>query len=82
MPTRPQTVSWRLLIRHAEMVDRFADVLIAKATGKNYRAVELAKEYEREFGKYEWEIQRYYDHCLCCRVLEHITRRPQGIIID
>ena len=82
MPNRPQTVSWRLLIRHAEMVDRFADVMIAKAKGQNYRAIELAKEYEREFGKYELEIERYYDHCLCCRVLEHITRRPQGIIID
>ena len=46
------------------------------------RAAELAKQYEREFGKYEFEIERYYDHCLCCRVLEHITRRPQGIIID
>jgi hypothetical protein len=44
--------------------------------------MELAKQYEREFGKYEFEIERYYDHCLCCRVLEHITRRPQGIIID
>jgi hypothetical protein len=82
MPKRPQTVSWRLLIRHAEMVERFAGVMIAKAKGQNYKAIELAKEYEREFGKYEWEIQRYYDHCLCCRVLEHITRRPQGIIID
>ena len=82
MPNRPQTVSWRLLIRHAEMVEWFAKIMICKAKGHNYKAVELAKQYEREFGKYEFEIERYYDHCLCCRVLEHITRRPQGIIID
>ncbi len=82
MPTRPQTVSWRLLNRHAELVERFAEIMIAKAKGQNYKAIELAKQYEREFGRYELEIERYYDHCLCCRVLEHITRRPQGIIID
>ncbi len=82
MPNRPQTVSWRLLIRHAEMVEWFAKIMICKAKGQNYKAIELAKQYEREFGKYEFEIERYYDHCLCCRVLEHITRRPQGIIID
>lgn len=82
MPNRPQTVSWRLLIRHAEMVEWFAKIMICKAKGQNYKAIELAKQYEQEFGKYEFEIERYYDHCLCCRVLEHITRRPQGIIID
>ena len=82
MPTRPQNVSWRLLLRHAEMVEWFAKILICKAKGHNYKAVELAKQYEHEFGKYEYEMERYYDHCLCCRVLEHITRRPQGIIID
>ena len=82
MPNRPRTVSWRLLIRHAEMVEWFAKIMICKAKGQNYKAIELAKQYEREFGKYEFEIERYYDHCLCCRVLEHITRRSQGIIID
>ena len=82
MPNRPQTVSWRLLLRHAEYCDRMADIMIAKAKGQNYKAIELAKEYEHEFGKYELEIERYYDHCLACRVLEHITRRPQGVIID
>ena len=81
-PTRPQTVSWRLLNRHAEMVDWFADILICKAKGQNYKAVELSKQYQHEFGKYEFELERYYDHSLACRVLEHITRKPQGIIID
>ena len=82
MPNRPQTVSWRLLTRHAEMVEWFAKIMICKAKGQNYKAVELAKQYQHEFGKYEYEIERYYDHCLCCRVLEHITRKPQGIILD
>ena len=82
MPSRPQTVSWRLLLRHAEYCEHFAGILLAKAKGHNYKAVALAKEFFDSFGKYELEIERYYDHALACRVLEHITRRPQGIILD
>ena len=82
MPYRPQTVSWRLLMRHAEFCDRWAQLMVEKAKGNNYKAIELSKEFFREFGKYELELQRYYDHCLACRVLEHITRKPQGIILD
>ena len=69
-------------MRHAEYCDKWAQLMIEKAQGNNYRAVELSKEFFREFGKYELEMQRYYDHGLACRVLEHITRKPQGIILD
>ena len=82
MPYRPQTVSWRLLLRHAEYCDKLAQLMIEKAKGNNYKAVELARAFGNDFGRYELEIQRYYDHCLACRVLEHITRKPQGIILD
>ena len=83
MPYRPQTVSWRLLMRHAEYCERFAQMMIEKAKGNNFRATELAKEFAREFGKYEVEIERYYDHGLACRVTEHLTRKPVGgFILD
>ena len=82
MPYRPQTVSWRLLLRHAEYCDLFAKMMIEKAKGNNFHAIELANEFKKEFGKYETEIERYYDHGLACRVTEHITRKPQGIILD
>ena len=82
MPTRPQTVSWRLLLRHAEYCELWGQILWNKAMGFNFKAQELAKEFCSEFGKYELEIERYYDHSLACRVLEHITRKPQGIILD
>ena len=81
MPTRPQTVSWRLLLRHAEYCDLLADILTEKALGHNYRAQELAQQFCGTFGRHELEIERYYDHSLACRVLEHITRKPQGNII-
>ena len=82
MPTRPQTISWRLLLRHAEYCELWGKLLWNKAMGFNFKAQELAKEFCHEFGKYELEIERYYDHSLACRVLEHITRKPQGIILD
>ena len=82
MEYRPQTVSWRLLLRHAEYVEKWAEIMIEKALGHNYKAVELSKQFCDDFGRYELEIERYYDHSLACRVLEHITRKPQGIILD
>ena len=79
---RPQTVSWRLLLRHAEYVEKWAQIMIEKALGNNFRAQELAKAFCDDFGRYELEMERYYDHSLACRVTEHITRKPQGIILD
>ena len=82
MPRRPQTVSWRLLLRHAEYCDLMADLMIAKAKGHNYQAVELFHSMKYQLGKYELEIETYYDHGLAMRVCEHIIQRPQGIILD
>lgn len=81
-PTRPRTVSWRLLLRHAEYVESWARIMIEKARGNDEKASALAKAFCGEFGRYELEIERYYDHSLACRVLEHVTRRPKGIIIE
>ena len=82
MPTRPQTVSWRLLLRHAEYCEKWAELMIAKAKGHNHRAIELRNKFAEEFGRYEWEMERYYDHSLACRVLEMITNKPQKFILE
>ena len=82
MDYRPQTISWRLLGYHAKYIRSWADMLIAKAQGHNYRAKEISKKFWSDFGKYEIEIERYYDHSLACRVTEHITRKPTGIILE
>ena len=81
-PTRPQTVSWRLLGFHAEYCKLYAEILLAKAQGHNFLAKELATEFCDKMGAYEIQWERYYDHGLACRVLEHITRKPQKIIFD
>ena len=82
MPTRPQTVSWRLLLRHSEYCRGWAQIMVQKAMGHNFKAVELAKAFFPQFGKYEWEMERYYDHMLACRVLEQITKKPTGLILE
>ena len=82
MEYRPQTVSYRLLWRHAEYVKLWAEILLEKALGNDKKAKELALRFESRFGKYEWELERYFDHSLSCRVLEHITKLPKGLILD
>ena len=82
MPTRPQTISWRLLALYADFCDMWADIMKAKALGHNFKAKELAKQFYGDFGKHEVAIERYYDHGLATRVLEHITAFAKGIIFD
>ena len=82
MPYRPQTVSWRLLLHFSEYCELWCEIMKKKAVGQDFEALDLAREFCHKFGKYEIEIERYYDHSLACRVLEHITRNPRGIILD
>ena len=82
MPYRPQTVSWRLLLRHTEYIEKWAQLLIEKAQGNDYRAAELAKAFCDDFGRYELEMERYYDHSLACRVLEQINTKFLTIILE
>ena len=82
MPTRPQTVSWRMLGLHAQFCEKLAQVMIAKANGHNFKAFQLAEEFYDELGVREIEFETYYDHCLACRVVEHKVGKPQKIIFD
>ena len=67
---------------HAQFCEKLAQIMTAKALGHNFKAVELAKEFYHELGKWEYEFEPYYDHCLACRVVEHKVGKPQKIIID
>ena len=64
MPYRVQTVSVRLLLRYLNYLRGFADCLALKAEGKDEEAKEKATAFHNDFGKYELEMDRYYDHCL------------------
>ena len=67
--TRVQTVSWNILWRFAEFMDYYADVMIARCQGYLYESRELAAKFKAEFGKYELEIDRYYDHALAMETI-------------
>lgn len=62
LPVRVQTVSMRLLLRHAEYCERLADIMTAKAMGEDAEAHELWDSFRRDFGRYEFEMERYFDH--------------------
>ncbi|MBR2080343.1 MAG: DUF4838 domain-containing protein [Oscillospiraceae bacterium] len=80
MPTRPQTVSWRLLLRHAEYAERLAEVLMEKAVGHENLAREMGEKFIRDFGKYEFELERYFDHGLGMGSVEVMLRSSQDFV--
>ena len=67
MPTRPQTVCYRLLERHAECVEYLADIMSEVCQGHYYYASERIKKMVKEFGRYEIELDRYLDFGLLVR---------------
>ena len=73
--TRPQSVSWRLLELHAEYIEGYGKIMEEMAKGHAAIAYELAVEFYRSFGRHEFEIERYFDHCLACRTMNLIVAR-------
>ncbi|MBR2896298.1 MAG: DUF4838 domain-containing protein, partial [Oscillospiraceae bacterium] len=80
MPTRPQTVSWRLLMRHAEYAERLAKIMMEKCVGHENLAREMGDEFIRDFGKYEYELERYFDHGLAMGSVEVMLRSSQDFV--
>lgn len=82
MPTRPQTVSWRLLSYHATYIEMFADMLIAKAGGNDAMVREKLEHFRAAFGKYEQEIERYYDQSNTFRAMGDYTKVTKTVILE
>ena len=79
MPTRPQTVSWRLLLRHAEYCERLAEVMIEKCLGHNRYAQELLAAFYQDFGKYDFEIERYFDFGTAASAINMVVEKMPKI---
>ena len=82
MPDRPKTVSWRLLGYHATYIEMYADLLIAKARGDDFRAKEELEKFKAAFGKYEVEIERYYDQANTFKDMANYTKTVKRIILE
>ena len=61
---RVQTVSVRILEKHAKYAKLLADALIKKAEGHDDEADALFAVIKEEMGKEELSIERWYDHSL------------------
>lgn len=81
-PTRPQRVSRQLLTYHTVFCTLLAEIVQAKALGKDETAFALSERFQEEMGKYELAIDRYYDHGLASRVVNLIVRKPKKIIFE
>lgn len=62
--TRPQAVSWRLLLLHAEYCRLLGEVFAEKSAGNDHLAWERFLSFMETFGRHEYEIERYYDQGL------------------
>ena len=82
MPTRPQAVSWQLLEKHTEFCDGFANVMFEKCQGRDNLAYKIAQEFFDEFGKYEVEIERYYDHSMASKSLLRMVRTKNTVVLQ
>ena len=61
---RVQTVAMKLLMYHADFCDLISDWMSTKAEGKYDEAAELRNKARIEFGKFEKDIEDYFDHQL------------------
>ncbi|MBR2309876.1 MAG: DUF4838 domain-containing protein [Oscillospiraceae bacterium] len=73
MPTRVQQIFWRNLRLHTEFCDRFAEIMLHKCQGRNKYAHELYHAFLEDFGKYDFELERFFDFGMCAETLHRIV---------
>ncbi|MBE6689493.1 MAG: DUF4838 domain-containing protein [Ruminococcaceae bacterium] len=76
-PVRAQTAAVRLLIRYVDYIRALAEAFILKCEGNDAEANKVYFDFMKEFGKHEYEIERYFDHALAtmsmCRIFGHMS---------
>ena len=78
MPTRPQNVCWRLLRRHTEWVTRLAEIFMESCVENRDQAKEMYEQFKLDFGKYDYELERYLDFGLAISSLVYVVNnRPK-----
>ena len=82
MPLRAQTVAYKLLHYYLLYLQGIAPSISLKAVGEHTKAKDTLTEFFNDFGRYELEIERWYDHCLCSIALHDvIDKLPQGFAL-
>ena len=80
MPMRCQTLSMRLLLRHAEYIEGMADFLKEKALGHDAQALLTLEAFRIRFGRHEVELERYFDHFIAFRAFKMLIDKPVVIL--
>jgi hypothetical protein len=75
---RPRTVAMRVLLAYNELVRYFAKAMIEKAKGRDEAAKKIFEEMMVEVGKYECEIEQYYDHGLAMNAFKVIFEHTKS----
>ena len=76
MPTRPQTVTWRLLYRHAQWCEGIAEAFKLLCVGDNEGFDKTLREFILDFGQHEFEFERYFDLGLAAHSLTSLKVLP------
>ncbi|MBR4864517.1 MAG: DUF4838 domain-containing protein [Oscillospiraceae bacterium] len=58
---RTRGVAWQLLLRHTQYCEGLAAVMAEKCVGNDPIALEKLMAFLQDFGKYDYEIGRYFD---------------------
>lgn len=81
MPVRVQTLSYRLLLRHADFIEGLAACMKEKANGLDEEAFLSFEAFRKSFGKYEYELERYFDHGLAFTCIRLNVKRPTKVLV-
>ena len=82
MPKRAQTVAYKLLHYYLLYLKGVAYPISLKAVGEHAKARDALTEFFNDFGRYELEIERWYDHCLCSIALHDVLdKTPMGFAL-
>ena len=80
MPTRPQTVGWRLLLRHTEFCEGLAEALMEKCQGHDEVAAEMLETFFKSFGRHDYELERWFDFGLCANALKRQFKLERAVV--
>lgn len=75
MPTRPQTIAWRILLRHTEFCQGLAEAAIEKCQGHDELANQMLRDFFKKFGRHDYELERWLDFGLCANSLTRLFEK-------
>ncbi len=80
MPKRAQTVAYRILKVYLEYCKGLSKVLVLKAMGAGVESQRAYYEFLNDIGRYELEIERWYDHYMAYASMRGVFGKKDAYI--